>query len=341
MSRVLGDPDALEAYTAEVRQSVDDASSAVDGYSTAVASFNSASPNDLGTSITNLAVVIEADLDHLAELDRAPAAFAFALRNIDHLDTGGWNWVRVTDLERFDALATAWLNNPDASEQDIIAAAHGELDTSIVWPWNDEGEWVNDPTSATWWASTAIGVSTKTVQEVWSTWGVDVRGHYRGNTHVDGHGRWRPGWAQRLNPALGRASSWQRAFRHSRVLGRVVPFLPGVEQVISDWNDPTLTTGDRIARTGFTLGLEGGLGALGAFGGAIGGAALGGLIGTFTASPVVGTAIGGAAGAVGGAMIGGSIGAEVGGFINDNVQGLVESAGRGIDSVIDTVTSWF
>jgi hypothetical protein len=333
MSRVFGDPERLEAYTAEVTPTVGEARGSVEDYRTTVLAFNAAGPNDLGTSLVDLAQVVLPDLDHLHELDQAPAAFGFALRHVDQLRDGLGNRIQLTDLERFEALAAARMNDPDGAPDAVVAAASDSLEVGIRWPWDDEGSWAADPTSAQWWTTTALGVGRTTIKETWERLGVDVRRHYRGTTRIDVHGRWRPGYADQLNRTIGRATSWQRAYRYTRPLGRVLPFLPGVDQAMEDRHDPSLTTGQRIARTGSRTALEGGLGAAGAWGGAAGGAVVGATIGS--AVPVVGTAIGGAAGAIVGGIGGGVIGTEVGSTINDNVQGAVQTLGDGIDGAID------
>jgi hypothetical protein len=337
MSRVFGDPDRLEAFTAEVTPTIGPTHGAVDDAATAVAAFNRADPNDLGSSLTDLAPVVRADLDLLLELDQAPAAFAFALRNLDELRTDTWNRVRADDLARFEALVTARLRDPYGGRSRVLEAAHAELDTSIVFPWHDEGSWAADPTAPVWWASTTIGAAERTVREVWDRFGVEVRGHYRGSTWVDAHGRWRPGWAGRLNPRIGRADGWRRTLPWARRVGRVLPAVPGVVQYVEDQDVAGLTTGDRVARAGAAALLEGGGAVAGGAAGAKVGAAIGGGIGTFIL-PGVGTAVGGAVGAVVGGVIGGWAGGEAGSSAFDSLQGSISSIGSGIDTAIDGVT---
>jgi hypothetical protein len=333
VSRVFGDPERLEAYTAEVTPAVGEARGAVEDYRAAVLAFNAAGPNHLGNSLVDLARVVLPDLDHLDELDQAPAAFGFALRHVDQLRDGLGNRIQLTDLERFEALAAARMNDPHGAPAEVVAAASDSLEVGLRWPWGDEATWAADPTSAQWWATTALGATHTTIKETWRRLGVDVRSHYRGTTRVDAHGRWLPGNADLLNRTIGQASSWQRSYRYARPLGRVLPILPGVDQAMEDRHDPSLTTGQHIARTGSRTAFEGGGGAVGAAGGAAGGAIAGAFVGS--AVPVVGTVIGGAAGAVIGGIGGGIIGTEVGSTINDNVQGAVQTVGDGIDEVID------
>jgi hypothetical protein len=337
VSRVFGDPDRLEAFTAEVTPTVPEARRAVEDYGAAVAAYVAAGPNDLGAGLEDLSRVIVPELDLLREVDQAPAAFAFALRNLDHLRGGIVDGVRITDMERFEALAAARLQHPDADPWAVIQTAEASVDESWILPWDDRYSWSADPTSPAWWTTTAIGTAQRTVRDVWRTWGVSVSEHYRGETFVGAHGRWRPGWADRLNPTIGSASSWRRALPYARVANRALPFLPGVDQYVQDRGDTTLTTGDRVARVTTTTALEGGGGVVGGAAGAKGGALVGAAIGTAIV-PGVGTAVGGVVGGIGGAVGGGIVGAEIGSTINQNVQGAVSAAGEGIDRAIDTLT---
>lgn len=339
MSTVLGDPGRLEAYTEATVRAVPAALHAVARYGAAVRAYNAAAPNDLGTTVNDNSTPIGAQLDLLAELDRAPAAFAFALRHLDRLqlDDGIWLRARTTQQEWFDALTEAWLDDPYAPVDQLLDDARRSLDTSLRWPWNG-GALRTDPTTPQWWSGTAIGTAATAVDKVWREWGVGVRGHHRGGGWVAPHGRWRPGWADRLNPRIGRATTWRRVLPYARWTGRALPLVPGVLQLVDDLDDPTLTTGDRIARTATTTVLEGG----GGVAGGVAGAKLGAVIGTAVA-PGVGTVVG----AVAGGVLGGMAGSEVGGWISDNVQGLVEEAGDALDAVsdwggdaLDTVTDW-
>jgi hypothetical protein len=217
-----------------------------------------------------------------------------------------------------------------------VEEALAGLDTSPILPWHDEGSWAADPSSPLWWTTTSIGAAERTVTEVWSRLGVEVRGHYRSGTWVDAHGRWRAGQAGPLNARIGPAQRWRRAQPWARRSGRFLPGLPGVLQYLEDQDDPSLTTGDRLARASSAVVLESGGafvgGAAGVKVGAIAGAAAG------TAVPVVGTAVGAVVGAVVGGLIGSGVGAELGNTAKDNLRGAIGSAGRRIDPVIDAVT---
>lgn len=338
MTTVTGDPTSLEGYTADTALLVASMRDAVAGCQEAISRFNSAGPNHLGTTIPDLTPLIDADLDLLAQIDRAPAAFAFALRNLDTLsfETDPWLRTHLTSEEWFDALSAAWLNDPLAPPDELVADARRLADTSVDLPWDQGwGPWASEKVSdPLWWSTTAIGGAATSVDEVYKRLAVPVRGYYRGSTYVAPHARWRPGLAPRLKPVLGPASTWRRLAPWARRIGIAGGVVPGIEQTARDWNDPTLTTGDRIARTGTTTLLEGGVGVAGGFAGAQAGATAGAFIGTLI-FPGPGTAIGGVIGAVSGGIAGGFLGSEVGELINDNVQGAVEVLGDGVDAGLE------
>ena len=350
MSRVTGDPDRLEEFTSTATPAVADTRDAVEDYQQQLSAYQNAGPNDLGRVPTDLSPPILAELDLLHELDQAPEAFAFALRHLDDLDLGPAARAQLGQLDRFDLLAATYLDDPDAPPHVLLDRAADDVDQSWRWPWSDGGGWRNDPTDPAWWATTSIGAAAATVQEVWKTYGVDVRAHYRQGTPIDAHGRWRPGHADRLNRTIGRATTWQRTATWARRLSRFSVVVPGVFQTVEDVSDPSLTAGHRISRAGSAVLFEGGGGALGAAGGAAGGALAGAAIGSVI--PVVGTVAGGAIGGVLGGLGGGLLGGEVGGNLRDNATGAIEAVGDGIDSAIskvtdvggsvkDTVSGWF
>ena len=95
-------------------------------------------------------------------------------------------------------------------------------------------------------------------------------------------------------------------------------------QVARDWNDPNLTTDQKVGRAGWRGIVEGG----GTWGGGAAGAKVGAGIGTLVA-PGIGTVIGG----IIGGMAGGFVGSEVGGWVADNT---VDAAG----DVVERITPW-
>lgn len=83
MAEVRGTPDRLEEYTAATLPTLDRAREALDAYRRAIAAFNAAGPNDLGTTLSDRSPDIEATLVELRALDATPAAFGAALRELD------------------------------------------------------------------------------------------------------------------------------------------------------------------------------------------------------------------------------------------------------------------
>ena len=314
--RVTGDPARLEAFTQDMVPLVDRAREAVEAYSHALAAFNSAQPNDLGTHIGDASPLIAGNLDLLEEIDRAPEAFAFGLR---HLDANP-HQVRVGDEQWFDALVRVRLQDPDAG----LDAAADALDTSWSWPWEDGvGDWLlGSASSPGFWAGTPIGAALSTVEQLAEHLVVPVRAHTNAGNSVRQHHRWKAGWADRMN-RLSSANRVARVAGPAKWTGRL---LPGVGasalQIHQDWGDESLSMGDRIARTTSAAVVEGGAGALGA----LGGAALGTLV-----APGVGT--------VGGGVAGGVAGGEVGSHLLDNMQGGVDRFGEGLDWVGEQVGS--
>lgn len=329
-ANVRGDPDRLEAYTDDALAALAPARDAVEDYADAAATFNTAGPNDLGSSLDDLAPSLRAELDLLEALDAAPAAFAFALRHLDELSVSdGWAWAHVGDLEWFEALTRARLDLPGASDQDVVDAARRSLDLSWEWPWsNGFASWGQDRlTSPPWWATSSIGAATDSIKVVDEKLLQRVSGYQRGSTWVASYPRWRGGTAELMNRVVT-ARTFSRIAPWARRVGWLGPPLAGLGQFLEDWEDPSLTTGDRIARTGAATVLDGGVGLAGAsIGGALGAAA-----GTFLIPiPGVGTAIGGVVGAV----AGGFIGAEMGQNIRQNVAGVIDWSGDRIDTLLE------
>lgn len=280
---IRGDAERLETYTEEMELTIPVPRTAIEEYEKAVQAFN-ATPNDLGTTLEDLGPSLHAELDALRELDRAPAAFAFALRNLDQLTAGDgrWTWMLTSDLEWFNALTQARLNMPDATDAEVIAAAQTLLDTSWDWPWEKKGlgGWAGERlASPFWWTDTAIEGATATVVEVDKHLITRVSGYYgRTGRRVDPYVRWHRGTADFMN-RISAARIWAKIAPWTRRVGFVAaPLVPATEQLVKDWDDPT--SGDRIVRTGAAAILDGG--------GSLGGAAAGAKIGA-TAGAAIGS----------------------------------------------------
>lgn len=149
------------------------------------------------------------------------------------------------------------------------------------------------------------------------------------NTHIDGRTLKPIGPARvwddaRLERLPGRADTW---YKWGRRAGRGVSVagfaLAGTSRYLQDRNDPTLTIGDRVARTGGAMATEGVGGLAGGAAGAKIGAGLG----------IAGGPLGMAAGAVIGGVIGGAIGSGAGGMLFDATEGVWDSMGDGLDGL--------
>lgn len=83
MIRVQGVPELLDAYSDDTLSMLDRVRSALGDCREAVAAFNAAEPNDLGGRVADGSVDLLDVVDALEVLDRIPAAFAAALRELD------------------------------------------------------------------------------------------------------------------------------------------------------------------------------------------------------------------------------------------------------------------
>lgn len=128
-----------------------------------------------------------------------------------------------------------------------------------------------------------------------------------------------------LNPRAA-AESLQRASAAARTMKAIGRFgtvttvvVPPAAQLIEDWNDPRLGTGEKAARAGIATATEGG----GALAGGLVGAQYGGTFGATVGSifPGPGTAIGAGVGATGGAIVGAFAGSKAGGWVKDKIFG--------------------
>lgn len=329
---VRGNPELLAAYSEDMLPQVGALRPLVEDHAAAVSAYNAASPNDLGSSVPDRSGAIDASLEALHRLDRLPAAFAEALRSVDRFGDGlevlpDWFGYSGTRDERLLALTRARLEQPFATDAELMAAAKESLRHGVVWPWRDGVvAWLlEDLRSPTRWTDAAIGLGTSVVDSAGRPTQqrglvVPVRAHWNRGNWIDAHYRWRPGYA----PGMNRVTSANTAARWGPRIGRIGTaanlVLAGVGQAMEDWDDPTLSTGDRVARVSTATFFEGGGGAVGSVAGAMIGQAV-------IPIPVVGAVVGG--------MIGGWIGGQVGEVANENTEGVTEALGDGIDGAID------
>lgn len=258
----------------------------------------------------------------------ASAAYA------DHLETVVLPWLRQihTALE----LAARTLGEQAGQQRD--ASADGGYLTPPLPPgdcadpawarsaWNRRLEDAVDATGH------ATGATVTIVDEVGKRT-VRIDGYTRADgTQVRGHARWPQGTADRMRH-LGSATVWREAMEHpaTRTIGRTAPWaFAGATQTIEDWEDPTLTRGDRIARTGSAVALEGGGAVVGGLAGAKAGALIGAGVGSVV--PGVGTAVGGIVGGIVGALGVGYLGGQAGAYVHEHVaDDLIDDLGDRVD----------
>lgn len=100
--RISGDPERLESYTARTSALVARERDSIAEYSSALARFLVAEPNDFGDGgVVDRTAVLEGVVDGFEALDAQPEAFAFALRQ---LDASGADVLSTVDLAMFDSL---------------------------------------------------------------------------------------------------------------------------------------------------------------------------------------------------------------------------------------------
>ncbi len=115
--RISGEPARLEAYTERTQAVVARERGSNADYSQALKAFLAAQPNDLGDGgVADRTATLETLVDGFEILDAKPAAFAFALRQ---LDDAGRGRLATVDTELFGALTAARLEMPLASDEDI------------------------------------------------------------------------------------------------------------------------------------------------------------------------------------------------------------------------------
>lgn len=112
MSRLIrADPARLDHYTEVTVPSIARGRGAIEEYRRAIAAFNAARPNDLGSHLDDLSGPLLESLDRLTRLDELPAAFAAALRHLDHsyTDTADGQVLSTEDRDAFHLLVTTHL----------------------------------------------------------------------------------------------------------------------------------------------------------------------------------------------------------------------------------------
>jgi hypothetical protein len=295
--RTFGDVDALEAFTAAALAIVADLRAAVADYRRALRELVGA-PSDLPVEVVDRTGEADDLVELLTGIDQLPAAFAFALRELDinrkefssRLGAGMSN-----DHRRLEALAFARIEHPHATPVQLRAIATGHDDGGSFQPGD---HWLDASLNAA-----GAGLS-RVADEYTAAAGAAAAAAAatdRGALHE-----------ARRSAHIAKVA---RAAEHgSSIAGGV---LAGLEQRLEDADDHNLTEGQRHVRMATTGVIDGTAGAIGA----TAGAAVGGPL---TVSP---------AGAVGGAVVGGELGANAGGAIRRSgpVTAVTDRVARSYD----------
>jgi hypothetical protein len=307
--RTFGDVDALEAFTAAALAIVADLRAAVADYRRALRELVGA-PSDLPVEVVDRTGEADDLVELLTGIDQLPAAFAFALRELDinrfefssMLGAGMSN-----DRRRLEALAFARVEHPHAPPAQLraIAAGHdagGDGDAggggAAGGSFQPGDHWLDASLNAA-----GAGLS-RVADEYTAAAGAAAAAAAatdRGALHE-----------ARRSAHIAKVA---RAAEHgSSIAGGV---LAGLEQRLEDADDHNLTEGQRHVRMATTGVIDGTAGAIGA----TAGAAVGGPL---TVSP---------AGAVGGAVVGGELGANAGGAIRRSgpVTAVTDRVARSYD----------
>lgn len=279
--RIEGSPSALDQLTEELRASVMPLAEAADEYRQALAAFRSAEPNDLGGPALP---------DLAAEIDHS-----------------------LTVLEKLDIVPRTFAHG--LRQADEFARAAG----TAAWDW--AADRFTDPFFVGGNIALGLGLGIPAAVGKWATMPTppEIVAHSDWVEHLPRGREWASRGAARLP---GGAAGWHRAGQIARRVGGPTGVaLSGVGRAVDDLDDPSLTGGDRIARTGGAMATEG----LGGLGGAAVGAKIGVAIGT------LGGPVGMAVGGVVGGIAGGIAGSELGGVAFDAMEGVWDSAGDGLD----------
>jgi hypothetical protein len=122
---IKGDPDRLEQYTSMTLPTLAPAQADAADYGTLVAALNNA-PSSMSFWVGNYSGWIGSELSAIERVDRRPAAFGFALRQLDRFVADmprDRRWLHTSDVELFDALVDARLAHPTDPDADIYRLA--------------------------------------------------------------------------------------------------------------------------------------------------------------------------------------------------------------------------
>lgn len=143
MTTVRGNPDRLEEYTATALPSDDNVANDISRYNHELTALLAA-PSTISVGVTDRSWLVSLELTLLRQLDHRPAAFGYALRQLDHFvpDTPrDRTWLTTSDDAFFDALVSARLADPTGSDSDVYNAALDAI-TGTPQQLAQEFEWV-------------------------------------------------------------------------------------------------------------------------------------------------------------------------------------------------------
>lgn len=295
--RTRGVPDALEEYTRTTVPAVSSLAAPISDVQLAVMALSQAA-SDIAVAVPDRSAAWLDWVGTMRAVDELPAAFAFALRELDAqmcgqlpagigaAPTGGapGALLDADDAHAF-ALALAWLERPYATTDALLEDAAG----GVCVPLSSAG---NDPLLPWYWS----GLADTNLVVVDVAEAMDIA--------LVGTGTTAPAW-------------WIHAVRWANGLG---VGLVGAGQYAAIRDDPNTTVGGATSQVAAAMVLDGGLGYLGTVGGMIAGAPLG----------PAGVALGGITGGV----IGGWAGSTI--RESDPVVWAVDGIGDALDSLLGT-----
>ncbi|MEY2421015.1 MAG: hypothetical protein QOI95_1082 [Acidimicrobiaceae bacterium] len=126
---IKGDPDRLAEYSSITLATLPPARSDAMAYGSIVNALNHA-PSSLALAVSNLGAWIEGELTIVGNVDRRPAAFGFALRQLDHFVADmprDRTYLYTNDLDLFDALVASRLAHPGDADADVYELALDSL----------------------------------------------------------------------------------------------------------------------------------------------------------------------------------------------------------------------
>lgn len=122
---ITGDPGRLEEYTSITLPTLAPAQAESASYGSVVSALNSA-PSTIAFWVADYSTWIASELSAVDGVDRRPAAFGFALRQLDHFVADmprDRTYLRTSDLELFNALVDARLAHPGTADADVYRFA--------------------------------------------------------------------------------------------------------------------------------------------------------------------------------------------------------------------------